>query len=73
MREKRLIAVLLIVISVSFGACAGNDAGKSSVVNVANTAPNENSSTVNNQSGGQVTVISGADKGVVKVRSTGFR
>ncbi len=72
---------MLIWISISLGACGGSVTDRSSVNSARtsteagkNTATaNENSGTGEKKSGGQITVIAGVDKDVLKMRSTRFR
>lgn len=81
MSKQLFVAALLIGLLISLGACSKSDTNQSSPANTANAgnedknnaAGIENKSEPNKQSGGQVTIIAGADKDVVKVRSTGFR
>lgn len=65
---------MLAALSILLGACGKSDTDQSSAGPVNNqVAANKNSGDTNKQPGGQVTIISGADKGIVKIRSTGFR
>ena len=76
MCRKRFLGILLIAFSVLLGACGKSDADKSSVNPGANSnsvAVSENSGETNKESGGQLTVVAGADKSAVKIRSTRFR
>jgi ABC-type oligopeptide transport system substrate-binding subunit len=74
MYRTRFLAVFLIAVAVSLVSCSKSDTNQSAAI-PANTevVANSNSVDANKPSGGQVTVISGADKGVIKIRSTGFR
>ncbi len=81
MVKKLLIVTILAGLLGLIGVCAGSDANKTSVANVTNSsdpagkntaAANEHSGGANKKSGGQLTVITGADKSAVKVRSTWF-
>jgi len=80
MSRKIFLAAMLIWISISLSACGGSDTDRSSV-NSAKTSTeagkntvtaNENSGAAEKKSGGQLTVISGADKNAVRIRSTRF-
>ena len=73
MRKKRVLVVLLIAFSVFFGACSKSDTGKSSINTVENSVvTNGNTIETDKKSGGQITIIAGADKGLIKMRSTRF-
>ena len=76
MYKIRILAIWLIAFSASLLACGRSDAGKSAVNIGANSnlaSASENSGEANKESGGELTVIAGADKSSVKIRSTRFR
>jgi len=81
MSRKIFSAAVLVWISLSLGACGGSDTDRSSVDSAKTSTEagkhtataKENSGALEKKSGGQLTVISGADKGIVRIRSTGFR
>lgn len=76
MCRRQFLGILLVAFSVLLGACGKSDAVKSSVNPGANSnslAVNENSGEPDKESGGQLTVVAGADKSAVKIRSTRFR
>ncbi len=66
---------MLAALSILLGSCSKNvaDNNPANAVNNQVVASSSNSTNANNQSGGQVTIINGSDKNIVKVRSTGFR
>lgn len=65
---------MLGAITITLGACSKSDTNNGSAKPVNNqVAATKSSADVNKQSGGQVTIINGSDKNMVKVRSTGFR
>lgn len=71
-----LSGILLITFSVLLGACGGNGSDKNSadaVSNLNSAVKTDNSAETDKKSGGQLTVISQKDEGVVLVRSTRFR
>ncbi len=81
MVKKLFITAMLAGLLGLFGACAGSEANKASVANVTNSSDstgkntavaNESPVEANKKSGGQLTVITGADKNAVKIRSTRF-
>jgi len=74
MNKKLFLAPMLAALSIMLGACSKNDSSNSLANPVNNqVTANKNSADANKQSGGQVTIINGSDKGLVKVRSTEFR
>ena len=76
MCKKPLLAALFVIFSIFIGACGRNNTEKSSgnAVETSNSVDkNENSVEADKKSGGQITVIAGADKGAIKMRSTRFR
>jgi len=74
MNKKLFLAPMLVALSITLGACSKSDMNHGSAGQVNNqVATNKNSADANKQSGGQVTIINGSDKNMVKVRSTGFR
>ncbi len=74
MSNKLFLSITLATLSITLGACSKSDTnnGSADPVNTEVVA-NNNSIAGNKQIGGQVTIINGADKNMVKVRSTGFR
>jgi len=71
---------MISAFAVLLGACGSSDLNRMSVNSAKNSIGNdsnpaagrENKSDQNKKSGGQLTIVSGADKSTVKIRSTRF-
>ena len=74
MCKKRDIAVLMVVFSGFLTGCSKGELNQSAAENQNNSnVIAQNTGDADKKSGGQITIIAGADKGLIKMRSTRFR